>query len=158
MPENDEDVTKKKTVNAREIEPKRSPSQEIQPPDVCKTPSASGPIPIPYPNIAKSSDTSKGAKKVKVDGKEVMTKEGDYEKSTGDEAGTDETRSWSAVEPTKTKSLTDVVKENPLVIAIIVVIVALIVVVYFLNSQPKIIPADEPRECIRKYLAQTMNM
>ena len=27
-------------------------------PDVCKTPSPAGPIPIPYPNIAMSSDTS----------------------------------------------------------------------------------------------------
>ena len=33
-------------------------------PDVCKTPSPGGPIPIPYPNIAKSSDTSQGTKKV----------------------------------------------------------------------------------------------
>jgi len=30
-------------------------------PDVCKTPSPGGPIPIPYPNIAKSSDASQTA-------------------------------------------------------------------------------------------------
>jgi len=54
-------------------------------PDVCKTPSPGGPIPIPYPNIAKSSDTSNGTKKVKTDGKMPMTKGASYKKSTGDE-------------------------------------------------------------------------
>jgi len=34
-------------------------------PDVCKTPSPGGPVPIPYPNIAKSVDTSKGSKSTK---------------------------------------------------------------------------------------------
>ncbi len=32
-------------------------------PDVCKTPDSKGPIPIPYPNIAGSSDTSKPTKR-----------------------------------------------------------------------------------------------
>lgn len=54
-------------------------------PDVCKTPSPGGPIPIPYPNIAKSSDTSQGTKKVKTEGKMPMTKGSSYKKSTGDE-------------------------------------------------------------------------
>ena len=57
-------------------------------PDVCKTPSPAGPIPIPYPNIAKSSDTSSGSKKVKTEGKMSSTKE-DFEMSVGDESGTD---------------------------------------------------------------------
>ena len=36
-------------------------------PDVCLTPPGSeGPIPIPYPNVGSSSDSSKGTKKVKV--------------------------------------------------------------------------------------------
>ena len=157
MTENDEDATKKKTVNAREIEPKSSSSPELQPPDVCKTPSAPGPIPIPYPNIAKSSDTSNGSKKVKVDGKEVSTKGSDYVKSTGDEAGTDGETSWDAVEPTTTKSLTKTVKEHPLLTTIIILILVLIVVVYLLNSPPKIIPVDEPVECIRAQLTQTIN-
>ena len=34
-------------------------------PDVCKTPTPGGPIPIPYPNIAKSSDTVKSSKRTK---------------------------------------------------------------------------------------------
>jgi hypothetical protein len=56
-------------------------------PDVCKTPSPGGPIPIPYPNIAKSSDTAKGAKKVKCDGNPVCVKDSNFMMSTGDEAG-----------------------------------------------------------------------
>jgi hypothetical protein len=58
-------------------------------PDVCKTPAPpAGPIPIPYPNIAQSSDTDKGTKKVKVEGKPVCVKDSNFKTSTGDEAGT----------------------------------------------------------------------
>jgi hypothetical protein len=57
-------------------------------PDVCKTPAPpAGPIPIPYPNIAQSSDTAKGTKKVKVEGKPVCVKDSSFKTSTGDEAG-----------------------------------------------------------------------
>lgn len=56
-------------------------------PDVCKTPSPGGPIPIPYPNIAKSGDTAKGTKKVKCDGKPVCTKDSNFSTSVGDEPG-----------------------------------------------------------------------
>ena len=56
-------------------------------PDVCKTPSPAGPIPIPYPNIAKSSDTGNGTKKVKCDGNPVCVKDSNFSMSTGDEAG-----------------------------------------------------------------------
>jgi Domain of unknown function (DUF4150) len=56
-------------------------------PDVCKTPSPAGPIPIPYPNIAQSSDTADGAKKVKCDGNPVCVKDSNFKMSTGDEAG-----------------------------------------------------------------------
>lgn len=56
-------------------------------PDVCKTPSPGGPIPIPYPNIAMSSDTAKGTKKVKCDGQSVCVKDSNFKMSTGDEAG-----------------------------------------------------------------------
>lgn len=57
-------------------------------PDVCKTPVGSSVVPIPYPNIGKSRDTSKGPKSVKTDGKMPMVKGAKYSKSTGDEAGT----------------------------------------------------------------------
>jgi hypothetical protein len=57
-------------------------------PDVCKTPAPPAPpIPIPYPNIAKSSDTAQGTKKVKVEGKPVCVKDSNFSMSTGDEAG-----------------------------------------------------------------------
>lgn len=56
-------------------------------PDVCKTPSPAGPIPIPYPNIAMSSDTASGTKKVKCDGNPVCVKDSNFKMSTGDEAG-----------------------------------------------------------------------
>ncbi len=57
-------------------------------PDVCKTPSPGGPVPIPYPNIARSSDAAKGTKKVKADGKPICVKDSNFSTSTGDEAGT----------------------------------------------------------------------
>ena len=57
-------------------------------PDVCKTPSPAGPVPIPYPNIAQSSDTDKGTKKVSVAGNPVCVKDSNFKTSTGDEAGT----------------------------------------------------------------------
>jgi hypothetical protein len=57
-------------------------------PDVCKTPSPGGPIPIPYPNTGKSADTVKGPVKVKTDGKMPMVKGAQYMMTAGDEAGT----------------------------------------------------------------------
>ncbi len=57
-------------------------------PDVCKTPSPAGPIPIPYPNIGKSSDASGGPTTVTTDGKMPMVKGAKYSMSSGDEAGT----------------------------------------------------------------------
>ena len=75
-------------ANSRGIAHKGSGGMSIAFPDVCKTPAPpAGPIPIPYPNIGKASDTSKGPKKVKTDGKMPMTKGAKYSMSTGDEAG-----------------------------------------------------------------------
>jgi Domain of unknown function (DUF4150) len=57
-------------------------------PDVCKTPAPPAPpIPIPYPNIAKSSDTASGSKTVKAEGKPICLKDSNFSTSTGDEAG-----------------------------------------------------------------------
>ena len=44
-------------------------------------------IPIPYPNVAKSSDTAKGTKKIKCDGNPVCHKGSNFSMSVGDEAG-----------------------------------------------------------------------
>lgn len=63
-------------------------------PDVCKSPASSGPspVPIPYPEAGSFTDTDKGSKKVKADGKQGKIKEkSSYKRSTGDEASTDNT-------------------------------------------------------------------
>jgi hypothetical protein len=57
-------------------------------PDVCKTPAPPAPpIPIPYPNIAKSSDTAQGSSTVTCDGNPVCVKDSNFMVSSGDEAG-----------------------------------------------------------------------
>ncbi len=57
-------------------------------PDVCKTPAPPAPpIPIPYPNIAQSSDAADEASNVKFDGSKLMVKGSNFRMSTGDEAG-----------------------------------------------------------------------
>ncbi|MCB9398533.1 MAG: DUF4150 domain-containing protein [Acidobacteria bacterium] len=57
-------------------------------PDVCKTPAPPAPpVPIPYPNIAMSSNTINGSMTVKVDGQMVLVKNGFMTPSTGDEPG-----------------------------------------------------------------------
>ena len=75
-------------ANGRGVDHKGSNGLSIVFPDVCKTPTPGGPMPIPYPNIGKASDTTKGPKKVKVDGMMPMSKSAKYMMSTGDEAGT----------------------------------------------------------------------
>jgi hypothetical protein len=62
--------------------------QCIAAPDVCKTPSPAGPVPIPYPNIGMVNQATKTAKKVKFAGKEVVTQKSEIPMSRGDEAGT----------------------------------------------------------------------
>jgi hypothetical protein len=57
-------------------------------PDVCKTPSPGGPVPIPYPNIAMSSDLADGSKTVKIEGNSAALESSNLKMSTGDEAGT----------------------------------------------------------------------
>jgi len=57
-------------------------------PDVCLTPAPPAPpIPIPYPNIAQSSDTASGSTTVKCDGNPIMLQSSNFSTSTGDEAG-----------------------------------------------------------------------
>lgn len=57
-------------------------------PDVCKTPAPPAPfVPIPYPNIAQSSDTAQGAATVKCDGNPTCVKDSNFKLSSGDEAG-----------------------------------------------------------------------
>ncbi|MEM7412538.1 MAG: PAAR-like domain-containing protein [Myxococcota bacterium] len=58
-------------------------------PDVCKTPSPGGPIPIPYPNIAMLNQTNGGtcASKLKIQNQKVLIKTSMITMSSGDEAG-----------------------------------------------------------------------
>jgi hypothetical protein len=42
---------------------------------------------MPYPNIAMSSDTAQGSKKVKCDGNPICLENSNFKMSTGDEAG-----------------------------------------------------------------------
>ena len=75
-------------VNFLSVVHKSSNGVSIAFPDVCKTPAPPAPfVPIPYPNIAQSSDTAKGTKKVKCDGNPVCTKDSNFRMSTGDEGG-----------------------------------------------------------------------
>lgn len=57
-------------------------------PDVCKTPSPGGPVPIPYPNIAQSITLSEGTTTVKGDKVMAGNKGSKFAISNGDNAGT----------------------------------------------------------------------
>jgi hypothetical protein len=57
-------------------------------PDVCKTPSPGGPVPLPYPNISQSMTLSKGTTTVKADGSMMIAVKGsEFSLSNGDNAG-----------------------------------------------------------------------
>jgi hypothetical protein len=72
-------------ANSRGIAHKGSGGMSIVFPDVCKTPP--GPVPIPYPNMGKSGDTSSGPSTVTTDGEMPMVKGATYSMSYLDEAG-----------------------------------------------------------------------
>jgi hypothetical protein len=74
-------------VNFRTVVHAASNGVSIAFPDVCKTPTPAGPVPLPYPNVAMSKDTSQGSTTVKMDGNPIMLKESVFATSTGDEAG-----------------------------------------------------------------------
>ena len=57
-------------------------------PDVCKTPTPGGPVPIPYPNISQSATLAKGTTTVKADGGMMIAIKGsEFSMSNGDEPG-----------------------------------------------------------------------
>ncbi len=58
------------------------------PPDVCKTPSPGGPVPIPYVNVAMDSNITDGAQSVKIEGNPLANVAAKIATSTGDEPGT----------------------------------------------------------------------
>jgi hypothetical protein len=74
-------------ANSRGVSHAGSGGQSPIFPDVCKTPTPAGPVPIPYPNIGQASDTSSGPTTVTSDGQMPMTQDAKYSTSSGDEAG-----------------------------------------------------------------------
>ncbi|MFL0802956.1 MAG: DUF4150 domain-containing protein [Agarilytica sp.] len=74
-------------ANTRGIAHKGSGGLSAVFPDVCLTQIGNAVVPIPYPNIGKSSDTVSGPTSVKCDGKMPMVKGAKYSKSTGDQPG-----------------------------------------------------------------------
>jgi hypothetical protein len=75
-------------VNSRSVVHRTSNGKTASFPDVCLTPAPPGqPVPIPYPNVAKSLYTAKGSVTVKADGNPVCLKDSNFFKSSGDEAG-----------------------------------------------------------------------
>jgi len=75
-------------ANSRGIVHKSSGGMSLVLPDVCKTPAPPAPpIPIPYPNLGKASDTTMGPTTVKTDGQMPMVKGSKYMMSSGDEPG-----------------------------------------------------------------------
>jgi uncharacterized Zn-binding protein involved in type VI secretion len=77
-------------VNDRSVVHKKSDGKSIAFPDVCLSPppAPTGPVPLPYPNTAMSSDTDEGASTVAADGAPVALKgQSHFKTSTGDEAG-----------------------------------------------------------------------
>lgn len=77
------------TANGRSILHKGHGMTHVcAPPDVCKTPSPAGPVPIPYPNIAMDSQLAQGAKSVKIGAQPVAKVTSKIATSSGDEPGT----------------------------------------------------------------------
>lgn len=75
-------------VNFRTVVHKTSNGVSIAFPDVCLTPCAPSPVPIPYPNIAMSKDTNQGSTKLTADGNPIMLQGSNFMQSVGDDAGT----------------------------------------------------------------------
>jgi hypothetical protein len=56
-------------------------------PDVCKTPTPGGPIPLPYPNIAQLGDAAPVADTLTIGGDPALHASSEIATSSGDEAG-----------------------------------------------------------------------
>lgn len=74
-------------ANGRGIAHRGSGGMSAVFPDVCLTPTPTGPVPIPYANVARSSDTVQGPRTVTTDGCMPMVRGARYSVSSGDEAG-----------------------------------------------------------------------
>ncbi len=77
----------KVNVNKRTVVHGQSSGVAVAFPDACKTQVGPATVPIPYPNIAMSTDTSDGSSDVKMDGEKIMLSSSNFSASKGDEAG-----------------------------------------------------------------------
>ena len=75
------------SVNGRTVVHKDSGGKSIAFPDVCLTQVGPAVVPIPYPNMAQSSDLGNGARSVFADGNPMGHEKSVFTTSTGDEAG-----------------------------------------------------------------------
>lgn len=74
-------------VNNQTVVHKGSGGVSVAAPDVCLTQVGNAVVPIPYPNIARSSDLANGAASVLADGNPMGHEKSQFSTSTGDEAG-----------------------------------------------------------------------
>lgn len=75
------------TANNQTVVHKESGGTVVTSPDVCNTQIGGAVVPIPYVNIANSSDTAQGSSTVTMDGHPVMIRSSVFSTSSGDEAG-----------------------------------------------------------------------
>ncbi|OQB55284.1 MAG: hypothetical protein BWX99_01435 [Deltaproteobacteria bacterium ADurb.Bin151] len=76
------------TANHQTVVHKDSNGTVVTSPDVCNTPMGIAVVPIPYVNIARSTDTTQGSTTVTMDANPVMLSESLFSTSSGDEPGT----------------------------------------------------------------------
>lgn len=85
-------MTKNVFANGREVAATKDSNASLGAmPDICLSPPTppAGPIPIPYPNFSKASDTTDGTRTVEIGGDQVCIKNvSKYKQSNGDEAAT----------------------------------------------------------------------
>lgn len=85
-------MSKNVFANGREVSAVKDSNASVAAmPDICLSPPTppAGPIPIPYPNFAKASDTTEGTRKVSIGGEQAGIKNSSkYKCSNGDEAAT----------------------------------------------------------------------
>ena len=75
-------------ANGRGIVHQASGGMSLVFPDVCRTPSPVGPVPVPYLNVGRCRDASRGPVTVTCEGRMPMVRAAVYARSSGDEAGT----------------------------------------------------------------------
>lgn len=76
-------------INGRSVLHKGDGQTQTCPaPDVCKTPSPGGPVPVPYVNVAQDSNLEQGTKSVQIDGNPVALSSSKLSTSSGNEGGT----------------------------------------------------------------------